>query len=227
VSKIEGVAPKTWERRQKLHDQQVQAVRAKVGKNAAAQSKAQSVAPDFAMTSAQVGSIASIGGLSDAIASFTASRADLQSKAAQGVFDMQQLLEDQIASAAETIHDNHGDPAAREDDLSQRVRPLLGDKRPEARVDVWLTTLAGRRPAQWRTSWTHDQHGAELDILLQKRRDKAAAKRFFKRVLASCPEAPRKIVTDQLRSYPAAKAEIPELANVKHLLPPLRLLALS
>jgi hypothetical protein len=61
-----------------------------------------------------------------------------------------------------------------------------------------------------------DQHGAELDILLQKRRDKAAAKRFFKRVLASCTEAPRKIVTDQLRSYPAAKAEIPELAHLKH-----------
>jgi hypothetical protein len=35
------------------------------------------------------------------------------------------------------------------------------------------------------------------------------------RVLAACPEAPRKIMTDQLRSYPAAKAEIPELANVK------------
>lgn len=46
-----------------------------------------------------------------------------------------------------------------------------------------------------------DQHGAELDILLQKRRDKAAAKRFFKRVLAACPEVPCKIVTDQLRSY--------------------------
>jgi putative transposase len=26
----------------------------------------------------------------------------------------------------------------------------------------------------------------------------------------------RRIVTDQLRSYPAAKAEIPELANVRH-----------
>jgi putative transposase len=60
-----------------------------------------------------------------------------------------------------------------------------------------------------------DGHGVELDILLQKRRDKAAAKRFFKRVLRSCP-APRTIVTDQLRSYPAAKAEIPELAGVKH-----------
>jgi putative transposase len=54
-----------------------------------------------------------------------------------------------------------------------------------------------------------DQHGAELDFLLQKRRDKAAAKRFFKRVLASCAEAPRKIVTDQLRSYPAQKLKFP------------------
>lgn len=27
---------------------------------------------------------------------------------------------------------------------------------------------------------------------------------------------PRKIVTDQLRTYPAAKADIPELAGVKH-----------
>lgn len=61
-----------------------------------------------------------------------------------------------------------------------------------------------------------DQHGAELDILLQKRRDKAAAKRFFKRELASCAEAPRKIVTDQMRSYPEAKAEIPAMAHVKH-----------
>ncbi|PRX17205.1 chitooligosaccharide synthase NodC [Paraburkholderia sp. BL18I3N2] len=30
------------------------------------------------------------------------------------------------------------------------------------------------------------------------------------------PAAPKKIVTDQLRSYPAAKTEIPELANAKH-----------
>jgi putative transposase len=34
-------------------------------------------------------------------------------------------------------------------------------------------------------------------------------------VLRSCP-VPRKIVTDQLRSYPAAKSRIPELANVRH-----------
>src|SRR6266850_2974018 len=52
-------------------------------------------------------------------------------------------------------------------------------------------------------------------MLLQKRRDTAAAERFFRRVLRSCP-VPRKIVTDQLRSYPAAKSRIPELANVRH-----------
>jgi transposase-like protein len=74
-------------------------------------------------------------------------------------------------------------------------------------------TLRGVPYLLWRAV---DQHGAELDILLQKCRDKAAAKRFFKRVLASCAEAPRKIVTDQLRCYPAAKAEIPALAHVKH-----------
>ncbi|MEM5386765.1 IS6 family transposase [Paraburkholderia phymatum] len=80
-------------------------------------------------------------------------------------------------------------------------------------LDEVFVSLRGEPYVLWRAV---DQHGIELDILLQKRRDKAAAKRFFKRVLAACPEVPKKIVTDQLRSYPAAKAEIPELANVKH-----------
>jgi putative transposase len=75
-----------------------------------------------------------------------------------------------------------------------------------------IVTLRGEPYLLWRAV---DEHGTELDILLRKRRDKAAAKRFFKRVMRSCP-VPRKIVTDQLRSYPAAKAEIPELAGVKH-----------
>jgi transposase-like protein len=39
--------------------------------------------------------------------------------------------------------------------------------------------LRGEPYLLWRAV---DQHGAELDILLQKRRDKAAAKRFFKPV---------------------------------------------
>ncbi|WP_410804156.1 hypothetical protein [Paraburkholderia sp. SIMBA_053] len=51
-----------------------------------------------------------------------------------------------------------------------------------------------------------DDHRAELDISPQKRCDKPAAKRFFKRVLGSSP-VPRKTVGGQLRSYLAAKAE--------------------
>jgi putative transposase len=81
------------------------------------------------------------------------------------------------------------------------------------RLDEMFVTLRGEPYLLWRAV---DEHGAELDILLQKRRDQAAAQRFFRRVLRSNP-VPRKIVTDQLRSYPATKAKIPELANVKHL----------
>jgi DDE domain len=76
-----------------------------------------------------------------------------------------------------------------------------------------FATLRGEPWLLWRAL---DEHGIELDILLQKRRDQTAAKRFFKRVLAACPATLKKFVTDHLRSYPAAKAEIPELANVKH-----------
>src|SRR6202051_3246241 len=81
-------------------------------------------------------------------------------------------------------------------------------------LDEMFVTLRGEPHLLWRAV---DEHGAELDILLQKRRDKAAAKRFFKRVLRSSP-VPRKIVTDQLRSYPAEKAEHRELAPMKQVL---------
>jgi putative transposase len=82
------------------------------------------------------------------------------------------------------------------------------------RGEPYVLSPKGTSFGAWRAV---DQHGAELDILLQKRRDKAAAKRFFKHVLAACPDdGPRRIVTDPLRSYPAAKAEIPEPANVRH-----------
>ncbi len=48
-------------------------------------------------------------------------------------------------------------------------------------------------------------------MFLQARRDGAAAKRFFRRLLRSHGEEPRKIVTDKLRSYGVAHRElIPE-----------------
>ena len=56
-----------------------------------------------------------------------------------------------------------------------------------------------------------DQDGEVVDVFLQARRDGAAAKRFFKRLLRSHGSEPRKIVTDKLRSYGVAHRElIPE-----------------
>jgi putative transposase len=59
-----------------------------------------------------------------------------------------------------------------------------------------------------------DQHGVVLDILVQDRRNAAAAKRFFRRLLAGLRYKPRRIVTDGLRSYGAAKREV--LPEVRH-----------
>jgi putative transposase len=54
-----------------------------------------------------------------------------------------------------------------------------------------------------------------LDILVQSKRDKKAAKKFFRRLLKGLHYVPSLIVTDKLRSYGAAKAEV--LPSVEHL----------
>jgi putative transposase len=46
-----------------------------------------------------------------------------------------------------------------------------------------------------------------VDVYLQAKRDGAAAKRFFKRLLRSHGGEPRKIVTENLRSYGVAHRE--------------------
>jgi putative transposase len=91
-------------------------------------------------------------------------------------------------------------------DFSHRVKTARRKPGSTWHLDEMFVTLRGEPYLLWRAV---DEHDAELDILLQKRRDKAAAKRFFKRVLRSSP-VPREIATNQLRSYRAAKAEIPE-----------------
>jgi len=59
-----------------------------------------------------------------------------------------------------------------------------------------------------------DQDGDVLDILVQTSRDKKAAKKFFRKLLKGLRYIPRVIVTDKLRSYGAAKAEV--LPSVEH-----------
>ena len=59
-----------------------------------------------------------------------------------------------------------------------------------------------------------DQRGVVLDILVQAKRDGAAAKRFFKRLLSGLGYEPKRLVTDGLRSYGVAKRTL--LPNTKH-----------
>jgi putative transposase len=59
-----------------------------------------------------------------------------------------------------------------------------------------------------------DQDGLVLDVLVQSRRDKWAAKRLLRKLLKRQGRAPRVMVTDKLASYPAAKKEL--MPGVEH-----------
>jgi putative transposase len=90
----------------------------------------------------------------------------------------------------------------------KRRRPKPGDK---WHLDEVFIRIRGKLHYLWRAV---DQTGAMLDILVQKRRDTEAAKRFFRKLIKGQAEAPRVIVTDKLKSYAAAKREI--LSKVEH-----------
>ena len=53
-----------------------------------------------------------------------------------------------------------------------------------------------------------DDEGEVLDLLVQRRRDKAAAVKLMRKLLKKQGFAPDVLVTDKLRSYGAAKSEI-------------------
>ena len=72
-------------------------------------------------------------------------------------------------------------------------------------IDEVFVKIGGKQHYLWRAI---DQDGEVVDVFLQARRDGAAAKRFFKRLLKNHQREPRKIVTDKLRSYGVAHREL-------------------
>ena len=64
-----------------------------------------------------------------------------------------------------------------------------------------VVRINGRKHWLWRAV---DNEGEELDFLVQTRRNAKAAKRLMKKLLKKYGFAPSRIVTDRLRSYPAA-----------------------
>jgi putative transposase len=53
-----------------------------------------------------------------------------------------------------------------------------------------------------------DQTGIVLDVLVQRRRDKQAAKRLLRKLLKKPMRPPRVMITDKSGSYGAAKSEV-------------------
>jgi putative transposase len=90
-------------------------------------------------------------------------------------------------------------------------RPRPGDK---WHLDEVFLSIRGQRHYLWRAV---DQDGHVLDILVQRRRDRMAAKTFFRKLLKGLTYVPRVIITDQLRSYGAAIREmLPGVAHRQH-----------
>jgi putative transposase len=90
----------------------------------------------------------------------------------------------------------------------KRRSPRRGDK---WYMDEMCIVLKGIKFWLWRAV---DQDGYELDILLQSKRDKKAAKKFFKKLLKGLKYTPRAMITDKLKSYSSAKKEI--MPRVEH-----------
>jgi putative transposase len=68
-------------------------------------------------------------------------------------------------------------------------------------LDEMVVSIGGRRMYMWRAV---DSEGEMLDVLVQPRRDKAAALKLLRKLLKRQGFAPSVVVTDKLRSYGAA-----------------------
>src|ERR671932_27136 len=96
-------------------------------------------------------------------------------------------------------------------EFANRIRrrlPRAGDK---WHLDEVAIKIAEVKHWLWRAV---DQNGLALDVLVQSRRDKRAAKRLLRKLLKRQCRAPRVMVTDKLPSYGAAKREV--MPGVEH-----------
>src|SRR3712207_5072369 len=90
----------------------------------------------------------------------------------------------------------------------RRRLPTAGDK---WHLDEVVLKIAGKKHWLWRAV---DQDGVVLDVLVQSRRDKRAAKRLLRKLLKRQARVPRVMITDKLASYSAAKSEV--MPSVEH-----------
>ena len=86
-------------------------------------------------------------------------------------------------------------------DYARRLRRRRGRMGDTWHLDEVFVKIQGRQQYLWRAV---DEDGDVIDILLQPRRNRRAAIRFFRKLLKGQGCVPRRLITDKLRSYPAA-----------------------
>ncbi|MGK0172754.1 MAG: putative transposase [Gammaproteobacteria bacterium] len=94
---------------------------------------------------------------------------------------------------------------------ARRIKKRQGPRGDRWFLDEVVVSIQGKRRYLWRSV---DQDGDLIDVLVQKRKDTRAAKRFFRRLLRSQTEVPIEITTDKLRSSAAAKRDV--MPSVAH-----------
>jgi len=123
--------------------------------------------------------------------------------------DVEELLAERgVILSYETVRQwcqKFGQPYA---NALRRRHPRPGDK---WHVDEVFVSINGTQQYLWRAV---DQDGTVLDILVQARRDKAAAVKFLRKLLKGLAYVPRVVITDKLASDGAAMRDV--LPSVEH-----------
>ena len=86
-------------------------------------------------------------------------------------------------------------------DYARRLRRRRGRMGDTWHWDEVFVRIRGQQHYLWRAV---DEDGDVIDILVQSRRNRRAAERFFRKLLKGQGRAPRRLITDKLGSYGAA-----------------------
>src|ERR1700745_1865630 len=89
--------------------------------------------------------------------------------------------------------------------IAKNLRAIRPKAYTRWHLDEMVVSLSGKQMYMWRAV---DGEGEVLEILVQPRRDKAAAMRLLRKLLRRQGFVPTVVVTDKLRSYGAALREI-------------------
>jgi len=89
--------------------------------------------------------------------------------------------------------------------IAANIRRARGRADSVWHLDEMVVRINGARMFMWRAV---DKEGEVLDVLVQKRRNKAAALKLLRKLLRNQGYVPDSIVTDGLKSYPAAMKKL-------------------